>query len=83
MLAEMTASEFDQWHERITSRPWYLDPTRYYGNHQLAMFHNMHSKDAVTPEQVDIYYREPPKEAVDWRKLKAAMSGVSGVVRKD
>jgi hypothetical protein len=83
MLTEISVSEFDQWHSAITGRPWHLDPQRYYGNHHISMIHNMHSKKPITPEQADIYYREQPKQPADWRAMKAAMTGVSGVTRKE
>ena len=78
----MTCSDLDGWYQAITNRPWYQDPQRYYGNYQLSMFHNAHSKNPVSPEIFDIYHCEKPVEEKDWRLMKASMSGMSGVVRK-
>lgn len=83
MLSEMTCSDFDEWFDAVTNRPWYLDPQRYYGNYQLSLIFNAHSKHPASPETFDIYYREKPIKPKSWQSIKAAMAGISGVTRKD
>lgn len=83
MLAEMPVSEFDRWHDHLVGRPWWKVPERYYGNQLLALLVNLHSKQPISPDEVDIYFTPKPVPEAAWQSIKAKMGGMVGVNRKD